>query len=280
MTSKARNLRSEHGAGLWRIAFALLGGLSVVSYLLSLWPLPAGSGDAWEWAFGIAAAVALILAALIAVRRRTMRLSTRMRLGTARGWLLFHTYGGTLFLLLMLMHTGFRMPNGPLMFGLWFLSVWTVATGGIGILLQRSIPRMLSSGLSIEVLYDRIPDLSTEIRERAAEVSQNTTEQVANLYAEKIAPELTHPRWRPFYFLDVTGGAASRGRRFDYVRRLLTADEAEALDTLEKLYRAKRELDAHYTLQGVLRGWLYLHVPTSFMLLALLVIHVFSVLYY
>ena len=50
MTSKARNLRAEHGARLWHLAFGLLGCLSVVSYLLSLWPVPAGSGDAWEWA--------------------------------------------------------------------------------------------------------------------------------------------------------------------------------------------------------------------------------------
>ena len=52
------------------------------------------------------------------------------------------------------------------------------------------------------------------------------------------------------------------------------------LGELQQLYRAKLELDAHYTLQHVLRGWLVLHVPVSLVLLVLVGLHVFTVLYY
>ena len=43
---------------------------------------------------------------------------------------------------------------------------------------------------------------------------------------------------------------------------------------------AKLEIDAHYTLQRALRGWLYFHAPPSLLLLALVAVHVATVLYY
>jgi hypothetical protein len=46
------------------------------------------------------------------------------------------------------------------------------------------------------------------------------------------------------------------------------------------LFTEKVELDAHYSLQGMLRGWLALHVPPAGALLGLLVVHVFGWLWY
>ena len=36
-------------------------------------------------------------------------------------------------------------------------------------------------------------------------------------------------------------------------------------------------MDAHFTLQQILRMWLYLHLPGSLLLLALLAAHLYSV---
>ena len=56
--------------------------------------------------------------------------------------------------------------------------------------------------------------------------------------------------------------------------------EREKLLQLQSLFETKLEMDAHFTLQWTLRAWLYLHVPTSLLLLALVVVHVGTVLYY
>ena len=82
------------------------------------------------------------------------------------------------------------------------------------------------------------------------------------------------------YYVDITGGIQSRVRQFTYLRNVLSAPEQEALDSLELLYKTKLELDAHFTLQKALRWWLYLHVPVSLLLLALVGLHLFAVIYY
>ena len=234
------------------------------------------AGNLWSLAYGAAAAALLLLAAAYGLRRRMMRVASRTRLGGAAGWLALHLWGGALFLLLMLMHSGFRVPSGAITGWLWALSWWTVASGIAGRLLQRWLPRMLASGLATEVLYERIPQLVEEIAGRAAELAAEGHQSIAALH-QSLEPELAHPRRRWLFFFDITAGRESRAGDFRHLRRLLAGDEREGLDRLEELYRTKLEIDAHYTLQQALRLWLYLHVPTAVLLVALLAAHLYSV---
>ena len=158
--------------------------------------------------------------------------------------------------------------------------MWVVAGGLLGVLLQKWIPRTLTSGLSIEVLYQRIPELVDELRERAEKLVETSPEPIAEFYRRRIAAQLAGPQSRPMYFIDITGGIQSQIRHFDYMRRFLSDAEKETLDRLQSVYRTKLELDAHYTLQKALRYWLYAHVPVSIVLLLLVALHVFLVLYY
>ena len=234
------------------------------------------AGNTWSLAYGSAAAALMVLAAIYGVRRRMMRLASRFRAGRAAGWLALHVWGGSLFLLLMLMHSGFGLPSGAITGWLWALSWWTVASGIGGRMLQRWIPRMLASGLTTEVLYERIPELAEEIRGRAAQLAAGSHEAIARLY-RSLEPELAAPRRRWLFFVDITGGRARRGREFRHLRRLLGDEDRERLGQLEELYRTKLEIDAHYTLQQTLRLWLYLHVPGALLLVALLAAHLYSV---
>ena len=234
------------------------------------------AGNAWSLAYGIAAAALLLLAAAYGARRRMMRLASRFRAGRAAAWLGLHVWGGALFLLLMLMHSGFRLPSGVITGWLWWLAWWTVLSGAGGRALQRWIPHVLSSGLTTEVLYERIPALVEEVRGRAADLAAGAHEAVRSLHRE-LDPELAAPRRRWLFFIDVGAGRERRAREFRHLRRLLAGDDRDRLDRLEELYRTKLEIDAHYTLQRALRLWLYLHVPGSLLLVALLAAHLYSV---
>ncbi len=233
-------------------------------------------GSAWGIGYGIAATALVVGVFFYAVRRRTIP----GRLGRTWFYLQFHVYGGTLFLLLMFMHVGFRTPHGILTWWLWFLSIWVVGSGLLGIVLQKWIPTLLNAGLSIEVHYDRIPDLVEQIRERAEHLAATCNPSTRDLYRKAMAPALAGPKTRLIYYLDITGGIRARIEQFDYLRDLLSAEEQDKLDTLQDLYKTKLEIDAHYTLQKALRWWLYLHVPVSLVLLVLLALHVFLVAYY
>jgi len=271
--------RGTPGAG-WRWVFGLAVIACLVVYVLGVVLWEARPGTWLGMSYGIAAAVLLFGAALYGLRRRAMSTVSRWRLGSAAGWLRFHLYGGGLFLLLVLMHTGFRLPTGTWMWWLWLLSLWTAASGLAGRALQLWIPRVLASGLSVEVNYDRIPELVDEIRGRAERLASGCDRSVQRLYGRKIAPVLAAPARSPIFFFDVTGGARSRLKDLDYLAGLLPADERRKLREIERLYRAKLEIDAHYTLQRLLRAWLWIHVPPSLVLAALVLLHVLTVSYY
>lgn len=238
------------------------------------------SGNAWGLSYGAAAALLLVASALYGVRRRTMRISTRIGAGPARLWLPLHTLVGTLFLLLVLMHSGFRLPEGWVTWGLWLLSFWTVASGLFGLVLQRWIPRKLTSGLSLEVHYDRIPELVTETRARADKLAESCGETVRGFYERRVERVFRGPRWRWLYFVDAGGGIRSSLREFDFLAERLAGEERARLEELRLLMISKSEMDAHYTLQSALRAWLYLHVPATAALLGLLAIHLFTIFYY
>ncbi|MDJ0788534.1 MAG: hypothetical protein QNK05_17140 [Myxococcota bacterium] len=272
--------RERPGARLWRNLFSVALVILLATGLANLLLSEMVPGNIWGIAYGTAAATLMIGAAFFGVRRRMMHSALRLGLGGSRQWLYFHLYGGLLFLLLMFMHTGFRLPEGVLGWWMWLLAVWTGLTGLLGLALQQWIPKALGSGLGLEVHYDRIPELVAELRDRAEELSEGGHDPVRQLHARKVAPELAAPRrsWR--YFIDPTGSIHSRLREFDYLRSLLGGEEARDVEALEGIYRAKLEMDAHYTLQWALRSWLYLHVPISLVLVAIVAVHIGTVLYY
>lgn len=278
--NKARAEDARPEATLWRWGFLGIAAIcaAIFGVNLALWEVHPGSP--LGMGYGIAATVFLVGAAIYGARRRNMRFATRVGLGRSRAWLYFHLYGGGLFLLLVLMHTRFALPVGTLNWGLWILSLWTVASGLGGLMLQRWIPRVLASGLSTEVNYDRIDELIADIQQRAEKLAESCDDSVRALYKKTVAPALERPERGLIFFLDPTGGIQAQLAPFRYLEERLPTEDKAKLAELERLFRAKLEIDAHYTLQRALRGWLYFHAPLSFLLLALVVIHISTVLYY
>lgn len=274
---KVSNLVQSTGA--WR-AFVAATLLALAVLAVNLFTDELQPGNAWGLAYGTLAAVLMFAVALFGVRRRVVPITKRVGLGRAQTWVQFHVYAGTVALLLFLMHAGFRWPNSALGWWLFVLSIWVSVSGLLGVFLQKWIPRILTSGLSIEVLYDRIPELIAEIRERAEQLVAASAEPVREFYRRNVAPALHGPQVRLVYYFDITGGIRTQTRQFEYLRKLLDGEEQRRFAELEEYYRAKLEIDAHYTLQRALRWWLYLHVPPSLALLALIGLHLFTVLYY
>ncbi|MEM8930263.1 MAG: hypothetical protein AAGE94_03765 [Acidobacteriota bacterium] len=264
----------------WRRVALGIGVAMVAIWALLHWLYDLGyPNDPVGVAFGVAATLLMSAVAAYGLRRRAMSLATRLGLGSAPRWLALHLYGGWLFLVAMFLHSGLQWPDGAFSWCLWLLSVWTVLTGALGLMLQRTVPRLLAAGASVEVHYDRIPALVEDLRRRAEALVAAADRPVQVLYRRRLAPVLAAPRRNPAVFLDADGGR----RRLEPVARLrslLEPDERERLAELEELVRAKLDLDTHFTLQQVLRGWLWLHLPASILLVVLVIVHIASVAYY
>ena len=260
----------------WLLAFAVTVGICLVVLTANVLVSDVTPASLWGYGYGATAAALLAGAMGYAVRRRLPRHGP----GVAHHWLQFHLYGGALFLLLLLMHTGFHVPHGALAWALWPVSLWIVLSGLLGALIQRWIPRVLTSGLATEVHYDRIPELVGVVRTRVETLVEACDESIRGVYRTHLAAALAGPQPRFIYFVDITGGIESRMRHLDYVRRFLTDEETQKVDELRALIKTKFEMDAQYTLQRALRGWLYGHVPLSLVLTVLVAVHILTVLYY
>jgi hypothetical protein len=267
-----RVVRSPDWAAGLIVVSLLFGGMYLVNALVA----EINPGNWWGLIYGWLSALLMLGAGLYGARRRMLNRD----LGNSKLWVQFHIYGGLFAGLLFLFHTGFRFPNGTFNWILWLLSAWVTVSGVLGVLLQRWIPRILSSGLSTEAVYERIPELVAQIRERAETLVASCSEPVRNLYRTSVAATLAMPQPRLIYYFDVTGGIQGRVKQFEFLRRVLSAEEKEKLDGLQDLYRTKLELDAHYSLQAALRWWLFSHVPLSLVLLLMIALHVWAVWYY
>lgn len=245
--------------------------LYVVFSWSGLWSPKRGFG----LAFGILASLLFLFEMAYPFRRGRAR-----PLGTAQRWLQAHVYLGALAFVAVLVHCGFAWPKGAMGWGLWLLSLWTTLTGLLGVFLQKWIPAALAEGLRVEALFERIPALVEGLRTEADQLLEESGEALAGFYQREVRPALlgVQPSWG--YVFDVRAGQDRAMEPFRRMSPFVDAEDKPRLDDLMVIVGEKRELDAQYSLQRVLRAWLRLHVPTAGLLMGLLLIHVLSWLWY
>ena len=243
-----------------------------------------GVADAlWTWspkrglglAFGILAALAFVFEMSYPARR-----PSAVPLLTAKNWVQAHVYLGVVALLAVVIHSGFTWPHGGFGWWLLLLSAWTTFTGLLGVWLQKWIPATMAEGLQIEALYERIPFLIEELVKEADALVADASDVLDRFYRQEVRDRLARlaPSWG--FLLDVRGG---RERALEPFRRMVSFVDAQdkgKVEDLMSIYTEKLELDAQYSLQGILRKWLWLHVPAAGLLMGLLVIHILTWVWY
>jgi hypothetical protein len=199
---------------------------------------------------------------------------------TAKNWIQAHVYLGVVAMLAVLIHSGFYWPHGAMGWGLMLLSLWTTLTGLLGVWLQKWIPASLAEGLRVEALYERIPSLVEQLGQEAETLMTDASDVLERFYRTEVKSRLTKvsPSWS--FLLDVRGSRDRALEPFRRMGRFVDAAEKEKVDDLMEIYTEKLELDAQYSLQGVLRRWLVLHVPTAGLLMGLLAVHIFTWAWY
>jgi hypothetical protein len=237
-----------------------------------LWPYSPKRG--MGLVFGIFAALAFVFEMLYPSRRPRAR-----PLGTARAWIQAHVYMGALAMVAVVIHAG-GLPHGGFGWWLFLLSLWTTLSGLLGVWAQKTLPLALAEGLRVEALYERIPSLVEQLVEEADTLLAECSDVLDRFYQQELRPGFATPRPSWSYVFDVRSG---RERALGPLRQIagyVSAEEKPKVDDLTNLYTEKLELDAQWSVQRVLRFWLWLHVPPAAVLMGLLVIHVFTWLWY
>ena len=198
--------------------------------------------------------------------------------GPASNWLQFHLYAGVIAIIAFFLHIDWQVPNGPFEVVLAIAFVLVAGTGVLGIFLNRSLARRLAQSRE-EAIFERIPALITKLRETAEEATLNAVSEggsmtIRDFYINRLSGYFAGPQ---HVFEHLFGS----NRTFHKLSRDISALERYLDDTgrghlaeLRDLVDRKHDLDVQYAYQLVLKGWLFVHVPATAVLLIAMILHV------
>ena len=153
--------QSHHGWAL--VSLAILAGSAMV-YVIYALNAPQGprGGSPIGLFFGVVGFGFMLFAALLGARKRV----PTWRLGRAQAWMRGHLWLGLLALPMILFHGGFHF-GGTLTRVLMGLLIVTIFSGIFGAALQHYIPRLMTTDVPLETIYDEIGHVRTLLREEA-----------------------------------------------------------------------------------------------------------------
>lgn len=292
----------DHTQRKWLIATIVILVVAIAVYIPYAVNSPQGprGGSATGLAFGIAAFALMCFAGLLGARKNV----PIWRVGRAQTWMRGHLWLGFISLPLVLFHAGFHM-RGALTFVLMILTFAVVASGIFGAVLQAYIPRRMTIEVPMETIYEQIDHVRSQLREEAdqlataacgeiepvqapassttaasgqtasaveigVEVSEEARAQLREFYLRRMRPFLSAPAERRSSPLADAPRAAGL---FEELRLLLPPELHETLKDLESICEEERQLVRQAKLHRALHGWLFVHVPLSYGLLALVAVH-------
>src|SRR5579862_2176985 len=226
------------------------------------------------------------------------------RIGRAQTWMRGHLWLGLLTFPLILMHGGFHF-GGTLTRVLMWMFILVYASGIVGAALQHFMPRLHTSRLPMETIYEQIDHVTRQLVEEAHRIVEETcaalegdvgsaseqqraqaaaaganwdvtvatglavdeqaSSELRRLLHDEIEPFLAHSGTHKFRI----GKGAVAHALFQQLRVLLPANLHANIDDLENICEEKRQLDEQSRLHKILHGWLLVHIPLSYAVLLL-----------
>jgi hypothetical protein len=207
----------------------------------------------------------------------------------AARWRKIHIFLGYLLIAAFVSHSDFSLPDTAFEWALWAAFVLVAASGVVGTYLTWSLEtkRRIDDG----VTYDRIPTLRAELAQEADAVVARTVPAavaiglpapphdawIMDLYTAQLRGFLQRPR---HFSAHLIGSQRPLKRLTDDIDNLspyVDPHGQEKLASLKRLVIEKDRLDFARVYLGLSRAWLFVHVPATYALIVLAVVHVIVV---
>ena len=274
-TQRTRAFRHEsffrHRNFLWaKIALVIVMACIAVYVVDDPWPYPAG-GTFYGYTLGTTGALLIVWLTTLGIRKRTM---TPGR-WSLKAWTSAHVYLGLALVVIGTLHTGFDFGWNvhTLAYALMLL---VIASGMLGIALYAALPRALSTNrgeLTEQEMVANLASVDAQLHAAAQplDAAQATLVERALEESPLDAGVLARLAGRP-----------KAGRTHTALAQLRGGGEASATVAalLERRLETAATMARHMRLKAMLEGWLYIHVPVTFALIAALIAHIVSVFFY
>lgn len=228
----------------------------------------------------LAAGMILQISFHLAVQRARISPKTMMR------WRAFHIFLGYVLVAAFLSHTSFTLPDTGLEWALWSAFVLVAASAVFGTYLAWSLKARhgIDAGFNFERIKAR--------REELARAAHVTATQAPGLENEDLAlPALPYDAWildlytthlRDFFHgprhlkAHLIGSKRHTKRlqeEIDTLSRYVDGARQEKLQAIRDLVGEKDRLDFASVYLGLTQGWLLVHVPLTYALAVLTLLH-------
>ncbi|HKY20285.1 MAG TPA: hypothetical protein VJM31_03610 [Vicinamibacterales bacterium] len=288
----------------WAVASGVALALAAAGYVAAT----ASSGRPWSGgsaiglAYGISGFAMMVFAALLAGRKKV----PVWRIGRAQTWMRGHLWLGLLSFPIILFHAGFAFGGSLTRVMMWIFVV-VILSGIAGAALQHFLPRLMFARVPMETIYEQIPHVRAQllieadgivsdacggmavITDPAAERATGGASKLQSsvrVDAEESAPlrEFYLAEMRPFVAEPDSAHPLADRQHGDQVfarlRTLLPSGFHTAVSALENICEEERQLSRQQKMHAWLHGWLLTHIPLSFALLVLAIIHIVTALRY
>src|SRR5262245_16594255 len=288
--------RSHRG---WATATAVILAASLVLYV----PYMLGSsrprgGSAVGLVYGVVGFAFMVFVTLLSVRKKF----PIWRIGRTQAWMRGHLWLGALAFPLILLHAGFLFGHGLTAVLMW-LFVFVYVSGFFGAWAQHTLPRRLLRDVPMETIYDQIGHVREQLLEEADTVVADASgrlEVAVSVQAVRAEPLASVMRvdaddtapLREFYVREMRPFVQAPTRQhpladsvsaeglFGKLRSIVPPSLARAIADLESICEEERQLLRQERIHGLLHGWLLVHVPLSFALMTLAIVHIVMALRY
>lgn len=221
-------------------------------------------------------ALAALIAAMLSltVRKKVVILP----FGRAKYWLQLHYYLGLVTIAVFLLHTDFQLPDAPVEWLLWIFFALVALSGLFGGLASKMVPRRLE-GHGDRILFENIPLQRARLASRAEALAMDSLQggvsrSLAELYVKRLHRYFSAPR-NVWAHLKLSELPLTRIQgELESVQRYLDDTGKTRLEEMKSLVRAKNNLDFQYANGGVLKFWLFLHVPQTYAMIIFIIAHV------
>lgn len=198
--------------------------------------------------------------------------------GRVRFWLVVHYYIGFLTIGVFLVHSRFQLPDSPLEWLLWSLFILVAVSGIVGTVLSKIIPQRLAAQ-GERVIFERIPVFRAQMAADAEALALESIEgenrvSIAELYKSVLAAYFARPRNLLAHLRLSNWPLARIESELNSIERYLDDEGKARLAKMRDLVRAKNNLDMQYANGGLLKLWLFLHIPPTFALIVAAVAHI------
>jgi len=292
----------DHTHRRWFLASAAILAIAVAAYIPYSLRSPQGprGGTVPGLIYGTVGFAFMLFAGLLGLRKKF----PIWRIGRAQTWMRAHLWLGFLAFPLILLHGGLHF-GGLLTRVLMWLFILVFASGLLGAALQHLVPRVHTTQLPMETIYEQIDRVRTQLGEEAQRVVEECCAALeGNVSSATERQRATAASAGASWDVTVASGmqvdeqasaklrralsaeinpylekAGHRGLRLDdalvaaalfrQLRVLLPATLHSNIDDLENICEEKRQLDKQGGLHKILHGWLLVHVPLSYALLLL-----------